>query len=89
MEYIYTRRPYRICHYYASFTSNGVTKMIDEGLWLVCFNTRKGSYHAFVEIKPGLSGEEMHAYLKKETDTPEKDKLIITNMVRLGDIKDE
>lgn len=60
--------------------------MIDEGLWLVCYVSNGVYGHAFSELNQNITGDELVMRLKKEVG---RDNLAITNMVRLGDLKND
>lgn len=65
--------------------------MIDEGLWLVCYETGSAKYRSnascFLEISNGMDQYSIHMAIQA---TNIGFTVIITNMVRLGDLeKDE
>jgi hypothetical protein len=60
--------------------------MIDEGLWLVCYVSGGINGHCFTELEAGLNGEDLVNWLKKAAN---RENLVVTNMVRLGDLKED
>lgn len=61
--------------------------MIDEGLWLVCYETsrlhRKGYEYIYIFKSEDEQVLDQHLYAQIKVS------FIITNMVRLGDLKEE
>lgn len=64
--------------------------MIDEGLWLVCYeDNTKGTGNVFLNLHSNTISTDLIEALSTELNLNARKDVFITNMVRLGDLKEE